>query len=156
MVLLGDFNYNCDVNNPNNALAQVAEIEDINACKQIVTTPTRCNLIKQSIIDLIFTTNPADHTDTAVLHTGCSDHYIVQTSIKLFKPANHVIKQFRSYRNFDINNFNIELKHELNSIESLYDNNTTKTDTLWDKFLNIFKGISDKHATPKIKRVKKQ
>ena len=156
MVLLGDFNYNCDVNNPNNALAQVAEIEDINACKQIVTTPTRCNLITQSIIDLIFTTNPADHTDTAVLHTGCSDHYIVQTSIKLLKPANHVIKQFRSYRNFDINNFNIELKHELNSIESLYDNNnTTKTDTLWDKFLNIFKGISDKHATLKIKRVKK-
>ena len=153
-IILGDFNYDCSTSNLHNIPIQVTEIEDTNHCKQIVTSPTRCTLSSQTIIDLIFTSNPHEHIETVVLHKGCSDHYVVQTVLDTHKPIKHITKQYRSYHNFNIDHFNEDLRNELINLEITDTNCQTNTDLLWDNFIDIFKYVSDKHAPLKTKRIK--
>ena len=154
-VVLGDFNYDSTPGNPHNDIVKIREIEDTNCCKQIVKSPTRTTLMSQSTIDLIFTSNPHDHQQTVVLQTGCSDHYIVQTIMNLQKPTKHITKQYRSYRKFDLNNFNNDLYTELQELHT-HTGKSAKNDVdfLWNKFINIFLTISNKHAPLKVSRIK--
>lgn len=67
---------------------------------QLIKTPTRHGKIRNSILDLIFTNQPAKYGISGVIHTTISDHSLIFTIRKCLK-SHTVIKtvQSRKYQN---------------------------------------------------------
>ena len=73
---------------------------------QFTTQPTRVTETSKSLIDVIFTSNPATIVDSGAVETHISDHYLVFAALNLTMPeplAAYVVA--RSYKYYDPQSF---------------------------------------------------
>ena len=76
--------------------------------KQLITGPTRVTATSETLIDVIATSNSALVTDSGVVKTHISDHYLVYVVLNLKAPKplpTYVIS--RSYKNYDSESFDL-------------------------------------------------
>ena len=74
--------------------------------KQLTTQPTRLTETSKTLIDVIFTSNPAITVDSGVVETHISDQYLVFAVLNLRMPkppAAYVVA--RSYKHYDPQSF---------------------------------------------------
>ena len=74
--------------------------------KQLITQPTRLTETSKTLIDVIFTWNPAITVDSGIVETHISDHYLVFAvlNLRMLKPpAAYVVA--RSYKHYDPQSF---------------------------------------------------
>ena len=74
--------------------------------KQLITLPTRVIETSKTLIDVIFTSNPAITVDSGVVETHISDQYLVFAVLNLIMPkppAAYVVA--RSYKHYDPQSF---------------------------------------------------
>ena len=81
MIVLGDTNYNYEFNedlyhNP------IFMLENMFMLKQLILSPTRVTMTSSSLLDIILSSNPDEHTESGVYKTMLSDHYLIYTCIK--------------------------------------------------------------------------
>ena len=103
--------------------------------------------INPSSIDVILTNRKRTFLNSSVIETGLSDHHkMVSTFLKTdFKKKNRKEVHYRSYKNFDINAFRLELFRNLNN----YNINNE-----YEDFLQIYMSVLNKHAPTKKKYVR--
>ena len=104
------------------------------------------------MIDIILTTLPEFHYVTNVKPLSLSDHYLVETKLRVPKVTqSHKTIRFRDYKNFNLEHFHHELAWTLDQA-----NLTSFTDPecAWNEFKNIFVSMSNAHAPFKEIRVK--
>ena len=74
--------------------------------KQLITLPTRVTETSKTLIDVIFTSNPAITVDSGIVETHISDQYLVFAVLNLRMPkppAAYVVA--RSYKHYDPQSF---------------------------------------------------
>ena len=74
--------------------------------KQLIIQPTRVTETSKSLIDVIFTSNPAIIVDSGIVETHISDHFLVFAALNLRMPkppAAYVVS--RSYKYYDPQSF---------------------------------------------------
>lgn len=74
--------------------------------KQLITEPTRVTPTSETLIDVIMTSNSALVTDSGVVETHISDHYLVYAVLNFKTPKplpTYVIS--KSYKNYDSESF---------------------------------------------------
>ena len=74
--------------------------------KQLITEPTRVTPTSETLIDVIMTSNSALVTDSGVVETHISDHYLVYAVLNFKTPKSlptYVIS--KSYKNYDSESF---------------------------------------------------
>ena len=104
------------------------------------------NPLNPSCIDLILTNKSRNFKNTTTIDAGFSDfHKMVLTSFKFqYKPGNPTVISYRSYQNFDKDNFKNELK------STLAQGNFGNYDAFHDKFIEVI----EKHAPLKKKTLR--
>ena len=109
---------------------------------QLVKKPTRITPTSKTLIDIILTTNSNMCVNTDVLHLSLSDHSLVETvisrkpSVKSGNGDKHVQKEFRSFKNFNIDDF----AYDLNCVNWEI-NDSLSVASAWDNFVNKFTAI---------------
>ena len=104
--------------------------------KQLITQPTRVTETSKSLIDVIFTSNPAIIMDSGIVETHISDHFLVFAALNLRMPkppAAYVVA--RSYKYYDPQSF----LSDLNKIP-WYEN--VLSDDVNEKLLHFNKAFS--------------
>ena len=96
--LLGDFNY-CTLNNKVNKFSQMMTT---NGYTQLINTPTRVTNNSSSLIDHIYTNNTDKISQSGVIESGISDHFITFCTRKTFKDTvgKHTRIRIRSMKNY--------------------------------------------------------
>ena len=158
IVLTGDLNYNYleEITK-----RKVVYIENLYSMKQIVTKPTRQVLTKNTetgrlsvsstLIDVILTTCPGNHTYTHVKDYTISDHNLIKTQLCFQAVHTHKTITFRTYSKFDAQKFQIDLKRLLDS-ENIV--GTASTEEAWNKFKKVFNSVCNDHAPLRTSRMK--
>ena len=97
-LLLGDFNY-CTLNNKVNKFSQMMTT---NGYTQLINTPTRVTNNSSSLIDHIYTNNTDKISQSGVIESGISDHFITFCTRKTFKDTvgKHTRIKIRSMKNY--------------------------------------------------------
>ena len=152
--IAGDFNI--DFKNGscvNNNWKQVIQTHDLH---QHIDTPTRVTAHSEKIIDHIYTSNSDHIADISVPTIAMSDHYPIYftrtTAKSQFKRQNHNSIQYRSFKNFNEDNF---LKDLADQMETL-DISPSDTNSNFINWTSKFTAVFDKHAPVRHKRVKKR
>ena len=119
--ILGDLN--CD--GLNETCTEFKALEnfytDMNL-KQLITKPTRITATTQSLLDVILVSSNNKVLDSGVLHRPISDHSIVFTKLKVKKPkATTQSITTQSYKNYNADNFAIDLAEETDSLLTIFD-----------------------------------
>ena len=119
---------------------------------QLIKESTRVTDTSRTLIDLIFVNNDHRIVKSGVIPVPLSDHYLVFCILKaeVFIMAQPRIFEYRSYKNFDANLFNDELR---NVPRHIVENESNIDDALltWNK---LFSEVADSHAPVKRRRVK--
>ena len=132
-VLLGDFNVQ-----ENETI--LSEFLNTYNAKKIIKNKTCFKIIENpSCVDLIITIKPGSFQHTIVLETGISDHHkLVTTVIKAkFTKASPKYIHYRNYKNFDEQDFKLELSRKLE-----FD----VVDANYETFHNVYLNVLNKHA----------
>ena len=156
IIVLGDFN--CDVS----ALKKCPKTNTLEqifgrlSMQQLIKKPTRISTSnKATIIDHVWTNPALKLVNEAGTIEGFSDHVgqYIKVNQKLEKPEPEMIK-FRSYRAYNKDNFNEDLK--MNLINSEFDNEVNNNDVnkAMDTWIKVFSDTAQKHA-PIIEKMKK-
>ena len=151
IMFMGDLNYNC-LNEGRNPLSCIETLYDM---RQLVTSPTRVTLSTSTLIDVIYTNFPDNHSFTGVYEISLSDHYLVYTVLSnLTSISNkaHREVRFRNYMSFIEQGF----IDDLCSHPAIVDCNwsSTQLQSKWDNFKTAFLQISNKHAQFQVRRLK--
>ena len=161
-MILGDLNFNYNINENLHA-NPIFMIENLFSFKQMVKEPTRVTLSTSSLIDVILSTVPDDHSITGVLKSTLSDHYITYTTLNIcHKPRKHREVRFRNYNKFKPEDCLYEFTNAYTNIFDKYAysmNDSTadmpkKLNEYWEEWKTTFITISDKHAPFKTARLK--
>ena len=153
-LLLGDMN--CDMLSPQAwHTRKLCDITQNFGLVQCIKSPTRVTAMTSTLVDVILTNNVDKIRNTKVLPIALSDHYLVYCVWGRKKQSEDGLHKFKYSRN--IKKLNLSLYKE--DIASL-----TWTDVLEERdaekayilFENKLKGMLDKHAPLKKKRVKKK
>lgn len=158
IIVLGDFN--CDVSAPQQCSKTLAleQIFGRLSMKQLITKPTRISTSnKATTIDHVWT-NPAlklVNESGTVESLGGSDHVgqYIKVNQKREKPEPETIK-FRSYRTYNKDNFNEDLKINLENSEFNDNINKEEVNKAMDTWIQVFSKTSQKHA-PVVEKTKK-
>lgn len=137
LILMGDLNINMLINSP--ATVYLNNLLLVLDCKQIVNDPTRITAQTETLLDLIITNSDLDVRNVEVLDVCFSDHNVTSCDVELngydYKP---LVKEFRSFRNFNIESFNLDASainwntiYNINSLDE-------KVDFLNVNLLNLF------------------
>jgi len=154
IIILGDLNYDCAVDR-NHEDQPINYIETLFDMKQLVQSPTRVDRNSSSLIDVILTSSEENHFNTHVIEEGMSDHYAVATvykTEKLSKNAKHKTVTYRDYKNFDKEQFLLDLS-EMEAITDL-NFHPSQLEDKWTVFKDSFLELSEKHAPKKTRRLK--
>ena len=151
ILLLGDFNY--DLMKPQPAWESTVSLFGLS---QLIKSPTRITPTTSTLLDHIYTNDSALICETSVSDVSISDHSPVMCSLpdKMSKSRSegHTTIQFRSFKNFNMNEFLHDL-HITPFDKILQCTDATKALNL---FCDMFKLIIDKHAPTRRKRVKQR
>ena len=147
LFFLGDLNFDMLNNSKCQVLRDVCDIFDL---ENLVTQPTCFTANgRPSLLDVILTSCKPLVFKTCNFSCGLSDvHNIVGCQLKT--ECNQFKKQYlqyRSFKNFNAEDFNKELSEELNMLNTNVDMNTA-----YDNFSNILVNLSNKHAPIKKKK----
>ena len=160
IVLAGDLNLNYL---DENMKKKIVSIESLYNMKQLVTKPTREVFIHNketkkleitsSLIDIVLSTCPGNHTYTHVKTCTISDHSLIKTQICFQALHKHRTITFRNFSKFDSNKFKEDLNSALeNGKENIFDNQCTQS--AWNHFKMCFTKISNQHAPLRTSRMK--
>ena len=142
ILLLGDFNSEFSEPCLNNFC-------DIYNLKKLVKEPT-CykNPVNPSCIDLILTNRRRTFQCTTTIEAGISDFYklVVTISKTFYKKQRPNIIHYRSYNNFENDNFHQDLKKELLKFDI--------TNAPLSKFNDTVLSVFDKHVPKKMKNIR--
>ena len=151
--LAGDINFNY-VFDESLSSNPISYIEQLYGLTQIVDKPTRVTDKTSSLLDIILTSDPMDHTHTEVLPFTFSDHYIVYTCLNVVpKYGKHRTVTYRCYKQFDPSLF----LDDLYDADIFKDSSYSKFDgveDLWSSWKTKFLDISNKHAPIRTCRLK--
>ena len=140
-LLIGDFN------NEKETETNTARFMETYNLKNLVKEPT-CykNPLNPSCIDLILTNKSRNFKNTSTFDFGLSDfHKMVVTSFKFnYNPGKPKVMYYRSYKNFNKNAFNGELK------AALTEGNCSNYQIFEEKFIEVL----EKHAPLKTKTLR--
>ena len=105
-ILLGDFNY-CLLKN-NHKFAQVLHTSGY---KQLINEPTRITNTTESLIDHIYVNNVEKISQSGVIQTGISDHFITFCTMKTTRNTigKHTTKNIRQMKNYTKETYNEKL-----------------------------------------------
>ena len=148
-ILLGDFNINMLKENKQwNSITQVLGLT------QFITTPTRYENHKGSILDHIYCNNNNLITKVNVSDVHISDHQPITCSLSLQLPKNHKrghkFVMFRNFKRFSSYDF----LDDLQKVDFSQILTCTNPDRAADLFLKLLLGVVNKHAPLKKRRVK--
>ena len=65
---------------------KLTEFANVFSLTQLISDPTRVTVDTESIIDLIFTTSPENHSKSGVIPIILSDHFLVFTVLNFKIP----------------------------------------------------------------------
>ena len=122
---------------------------DLYELKNLIKVPTCFKSAENpSSIDVILTNTKEMFQNSTAIETGISDHHkLVVTVMKIYSEKQKPITvNYRSYKNFEMFNFNDELKEALENFE--------KPHMTYEDFKTIFLEILEKHAQTKSKKVR--
>ena len=145
VLLTGDFNLKTSENK------DFKHMMEVQGFKQLVDKPTRSTINSETLIDLIFSSNPSVIPKVEVIATSLSDHDMIGCIRKINSlKFNHRTIKCRSYSNYDKKKLKLDLcKIDWNPLYRITDVN---------KALNLFvlnvKSLFDIHAPLLEKRVK--
>ena len=147
-VILGDFNY-CLINNKNNKMTKVL---DTNGFTQLIDTPTRVTNNSSSLIDHIYTNDTRKISQSGVIESGISDHFITYCTRKIVRGqiGKHNTVKTRPMKDYSKESF-IDLLNECNW-ELVYQ--SRDVDEAWEKFSTMFTQVLDDIAPEKEIRIK--
>ena len=117
--------------------------------KQLITQPPRVTETSKSLIDVIFTSNPAIIVDSGIVETHISDHFLVFAALNLRMPkplAAYVVA--RSYKYYDPQSF----LSDLNKIPWYENILSADVNEKLHHFNKAFFRVLDNHAP--IKKIK--
>ena len=142
ILLLGDFNATIH----DEAMKDFCELYDL---ENLIREPT-CfkNAENPSSIDVILTNSKNSFQNSIAIETGLSDHHkMVVTVLKIYTKKKEPIKiNYRSFKNFDKQNFRNDLKQNLEHLD--------KVTITYDDFKFIFMEILNLYAPMKTKVVR--
>lgn len=150
IILMGDlnFDYLCDS-------SPIHFIETTYEMKQLIELPTRVTPDSSTLLDVILSSCPTDHSSTQVMDIALSDHYLISTELRLTSAIDrgrHRLVTFRDFKNFDGASFLCDLQR-CDSINNI-DFNHTDVQEHWACFKSDFMKLCDKHAPIKSRRLK--
>ena len=162
MVITGDMNfaYVFDENLHSNPLFM---IENLFSLTQLIKSPTRVTLTTSTLLDVILSSCPDNHSITGVHKSTFSDHYLIYTNLNISpKLKKHREIRFRNYNNFNIeaclNDFSTAYSKLSDILKVPMDLNNSNSslmlDEYWQKWKDTFITISDTHAPFKTARLK--
>ena len=139
-IILGDFNI--DYRDRDNVHTKsLFDFEKILMLKQYILDPTRIAK-KASTIDLIFTDSSFVHC-SGCLTDAISDHQFVYIIRKKVRNTNHsTLTKGRSYRNFNLKDFENFIEDELLN----YDMNNVDPETMWMHIEKMITAYLDKNC----------
>ena len=115
VIILGNLNTNMMSNSklPKNDKHELLNFSGTFDLTQLIKEPTRITDTSRALIDLIFVNNDHRVVKSGVIPVLLSDHYLVFCILKagVFIKAQLRSFEYRSYKNFDANLFNDELRN---------------------------------------------
>ena len=153
-ISLGDlnFNYILDESVSTNPIHYVETAYDMH---QLIDQPTGVGDKTSSVLDVILSSHPALHRNSAVLKYTLSDRYLIYTHMEFenTKPSvvDHNTVKFRYMKKFDVESFSNAM------ISRDSHNGSQDTDDIsWDRWKLVYTDVCDKHALMKSLRLKKR
>ncbi len=148
IICVGDFNYNQFETNTSE-WKDFENTMSVFKLQQIITKATRITKNSKSCIDHIWTNRPYMYSSRDVISCPFSDHSLIYTGRKniTIKRQSKIIEA-RSYRHFNETNFISDLNDINWDQVGLADN----IDQGWDRFVELYLPVCDKHAP--IKKIK--
>ena len=113
--LLGDLNCNLPSPTPDENTHRLLEISDLDGLKQLINEPKRVTESSSTLIDLIYTIYVDRVGCSGVSHIAISDHSLVYVYRKIssdLPSTGHSSISYRSFRNFDRENFRNEISQQ--------------------------------------------
>ena len=123
-----------------------------NKFKQLINTPTRETKSSSSLIDHIWTNSSGKVSQSGVIESGVSDHFIIFCTRKITREhiGKHNNINIRSLKNYDQDTFRENLRGtDWSPVTSSFDSNV-----IWEIFSTIFNQKIDEVAPPKESRIK--
>jgi hypothetical protein len=151
LLIIGDMNYDLFKQEKSKTTVNIMDSFDL---VNLVKKPTcHKNVENPSLIDVILTNSPTLLCNTSVFNCSISDcHSMIFTSIK--EQVNSISRQkvtFRSYKNFNENQFNLDLQNVPFDVAFVFDD---IDDTYW-AYEKLFTEVLDEHAPVKQKYPRK-
>ena len=132
-IILGDFNY-CLLKNKQNKMTKVLET---NGFTQLIKTPTRVTNNSSTLIDHIYVNETRKISQSGVLESGISDHFITYCTRKTLRGqiGKHSTVKIRPMKDYSKESF-VELLESYNwdLVYQIRDN----VDEAWEKFYTMF------------------
>jgi len=148
IICVGDLNYDQFKTNKSD-WKELEKTMGIFNMQQIITKPTRVTKDTSTCIDHIWTNRPHMYNNRDVAICNLSDHRLIYASRKSIKIQRETkIIEARSYRQFDENAFVTDLTDMCWDSVVL----ANSPDEGWDRFLELFLSVCDKHAP--VKKIK--
>jgi len=146
---MGDLN--CDLLSNNTSDRQLRSACELFQLNQLIDGPTRITQHSRTLIDVVLTNTPDRIVQSGVIHIVISDHSLIYAVRKVAVPTNnkHNIT-FRSFKNFDENDF----KRELESLPWDGFSILMNPNDMWLKWKELFLSVANKHAPLKRKRLR--
>ena len=147
-VILGDFNY-CLIKNKKNKITKVL---DINGFTQLINSPTRVTNNSSSLIDHIYTNDTRKISQSGVIESGISDHFITYCTRKIVRGqiGKHNTVKIRPMKDYSKESF-IDL---LNECDWDLVCQSRDVNEAWEKFSTMFTQVLDDIAPEKEIRIK--
>ena len=135
-------------------LLSIGSYQSVNAATRFSS-----DFVNSSLLDHVYTNALLEQINTRVILFEITDHLPVITSIKKIKPPkfNKSIHTMQDFKNFNENDFLIDLNSKLENLNSISIDNNTNPNNLWNEFEKIFNDTVYTHAPLKpITRKKKR
>jgi hypothetical protein len=149
VLILGDFNI--DLLKPHSRWQTITGSLGLT---QLISSPTRVTPSSETLIDHIYSNNPAQITSASLSDLSISDHTpIFCTKISKVSKASknaHTHISYRSFKHFDQNSFLYALSNA--PFNEVF--NYTDANQALEKWYNVFLSVLDSHAPIKNRRVK--
>ena len=148
-IILGDFNY-CLIKNKTNKMTKVL---DNSGFIQLIDTATRVTKNSSSLIDHIYTNETRKISQSGVIESGISDHFITFCTRKILRGqiGKHNTIKIRPMKNYSKEIFVDLLKgYDWNLVCQVKDN----VNEAWEKFSTMFTQVLDDIAPEKEIRIK--
>lgn len=154
LIITGDLNCNLLAMEGNAHTIKLTDLFDVYQLQQHIKSPTRVTNKTSTLLDLILTKiDDLKTIDSGVIHLGISDHSLVYICRKISIPREKPkIVETRQFKNFNITQFQHDLREALNTLHDSY----TDPNTAFHDWKEIFLEIADFHAPIRRKKVKSE